>query len=117
MLFLPWMDFPWGVEGALPPSLPPSSLSRSGCAASAVMDHWVPVMDLPCVWLSPEGHGVGQGAIVNEEPEGQMPLLFPQSWAMRCDAVPKKDELSWASQRTDIWFPTQQGSCQKQGDA
>ena len=27
---------------------------------------------------------------MNEEPEGQTPLLFLQSLAMRCDAIPKK---------------------------
>ena len=102
------MDFP-GREGALPP-LP---AQQEQMRWSGSMDYWVPAVDLPCVWLSPEGHGVCQGAIVNEEPDGQTPLLFLQSLAMGCNAILKKEELSWASQSTDIHFPTQQGSCQK----
>lgn len=96
---------PWERRGSA------SSLAQQAqvCWPSR-LDCWVLEMDSPCVWLSPEGHSVRHRAIVNEVPEGQMLLLFIQFLMMGCDAIPRKEELSWDSQRTDVQFPTSKGA-------
>lgn len=112
VLFFPWMDFPGEEKGpCFPPCLAPHSAGADVLVQQ--LDHWVPATDLQRAWLSPEGHGIRQAAIENEGPEGQTLMLFLQSLAMGCNAIPRMDALSWAIQRTAIQFPTQQGSCQK----
>lgn len=95
MLFFPWMDFPGAKKGfCFPPCLTPSS------AGVDVLVQWSGpsgACDRPA--MSPEGHSVCQGAIVNEGPEGQTLLLFFQSLAMGCDAIPR------------ILLPSRRGLC------
>lgn len=108
VLFLPWVGFLGEKVLCLPFSLHPHSLPWAEVAMSVQqLDHWVPVMDLSHTWLSPEGHSCPAGAILSEELECQIQLLFLQYLVIGYNVIPQKEELSWAVQSTDVQLPSQ----------
>lgn len=100
----------WAFEGRrcsarLSPYIPPH-LAEAAMSVQQ-LDHWVPVMDLSHMWLSPEGHSCLTEAILSEELECQMQLLFLQYLVTGYNVIPQKEELSWAVQSTDVQLPSQ----------